>query len=119
MFVHSVFSKSFTHTPKDDHPNPEFSGIKFNSIYTGPNSGSDVPLILWPHGGPHSLLPATFFREADFFNRLGFGVLFVNFRGSLGAGQDSVESLLGFVGNNDVKDCFQALEECLQVIELI
>jgi acylaminoacyl-peptidase len=46
-----------------------------------------VPLILWPHGGPHSLTSNSFYREVNFFNELGYGVLFVNFRGSVGAGQ--------------------------------
>ena len=112
-----TFSRSFVHTPKEGHPDPSFASVKFTSVFTGPESAPNrsVPLILWPHGGPHSLTPDTFYREVDFFNRLGFGVLFVNFRGSLGAGQDSVDSLLGHVGDTDVKDCFQAMNECLQV----
>lgn len=65
------------------------------------------------------MLPATFSREINFFNRMGFGVLYVNFRGSLGAGQDSVDSLLGLVGDTDVKDCVQALEDCLKVTFVI
>lgn len=54
-------------------------------------------------------------REVKFFQELGYAVLFVNFRGSIGAGQDSVDSLLGHVGDTDVKDCRQALDECLEV----
>ena len=57
----------------------------------------------------------TFVREVKFFQELGYAVLFVNFRGSIGAGQDSVDSLLGHVGDTDVKDCRQALDECLEV----
>lgn len=36
---------------------------------------------------------------------MGYGVLFVNYRGSLGAGKRNVDSLLGNVGDTDVKDC--------------
>lgn len=113
-----MVTKSFTHTANEGHPNPAFKSVKFNSIYTGPApdiADGSVPLIVWPHGGPHALTPNTFYREVDFFNQLGYGVLFINFRGSLGAGQESVESLLGQVGDTDVKDCFQAMNECLKV----
>ncbi len=48
-----------------------------------------------------------------FFNILGYAVIRVNYRGSLGAGKDSVESLPGHVGDLDVKDCNQALKEAL------
>ena len=109
------------HTPKDGHPNPAFAKVKFSSVFIGPEKGEtgSVPLILLPHGGPHSMLPASYSREINFFNRMGFGVLYVNFRGSLGVGQDSVDSLLGLVGDTDVKDCVQALEECLKVMLMI
>jgi acylaminoacyl-peptidase len=48
-----------------------------------------------------------------FFCQLGFGVLFVNYRGSIGFGEENVRSLLGHVGDNDVKDCHQAKESFL------
>ena len=68
---------------------------------------------MWPHGGPHSVLTTSFMSDVYYFLMLGYAVLLVNYRGSLGAGNDSVMSLLGNVGDSDVKDCFQALQECL------
>jgi dipeptidyl aminopeptidase/acylaminoacyl peptidase len=84
-----IETRCFRHVPRDGHPDPAFSGVRFGSVYTGPASGEkgSVPLILWPHGGPHSLTSNSFYREVNFFNELGYGVLFVNFRGSVGAGQ--------------------------------
>lgn len=41
-------------------------------------------------------------------------MLLVNYRGSTGAGQDSVDFLLGKVGTSDVSDCMLALREALQ-----
>jgi len=41
---------------------------------------------------------------------LGFAVLFINYRGSIGLGKDYVESLLGNIGNADVKDVYNAVQ---------
>ena len=45
--------------------------------------------------------------------RMGFNLLFVNFRGSTGLGEENVRSLLGHVGDMDVKDCHHARQLCL------
>ena len=45
----------------------------------------------------------------DFLTMFGFAVAHVNYRGSLGFGQDSLESLPGHCGINDVNDCMEAL----------
>jgi hypothetical protein len=45
----------------------------FNAIYFGPKSAQDhdVPLIVWPHGGPHSAFTDDFRMEAALFALLG------------------------------------------------
>ena len=48
-----------------------------------------------------------------FSNIKRIGVYCVN-RGSLGYGQDNAQSLMGKIGTNDVADCVQGVEECLQ-----
>ena len=88
-------------------------GHVFTAHYIGPRSGTEVPLIVWPHGGPHSIVTTDFKTVVMFFCQLGFGVLFVNYRGSIGFGEENVRSLLGHVGDNDVKDCHQAKESFL------
>ena len=96
--------------------------MQFSSIFIGPmtlNNGSKVPLILWPHGGPHSVITTSFMPDVYYFLMLGYAVLFVNYRGSLGAGNDGVMSLPGNVGDADVKDCYQSLQECLGTFENI
>lgn len=88
----------------------------FNAIYFGPENGQDhdVPLIVWPHGGPHSAFTDDFKMEAALFALLGFGMLLVNYRGSIGAGQESVEFLLGRIGDSDVKDVHLAVVQALK-----
>ncbi len=73
----------------------------------------NCPLIVWPHGGPHSVVPATFNNDVHFFLNMGYSVLFPNYRGSLGNGQNGVLSLTSYPGRYDVKDCHQAVMEVL------
>ncbi|KAF9352142.1 hypothetical protein BGX26_009998 [Mortierella sp. AD094] len=81
--------------------------FKFNSESqkTSAVSGSRPPLVIFPHGGPHSGFSAEFSVLILVLVGLGFSVACVNFTGSLGYGQDNVEELVGKVGDLDVKQC--------------
>lgn len=87
----------------------------FNFIYLGPKTGKDksVPLIIVPHGGPHSNFANVFSVDCSLFALLGLAVLQVNYRGSTGMGSKNVEYLQGKVGVVDVKDCVTATKEVL------
>jgi len=109
--------RHWTHSPRDGSP------IKFGSFYVGPKGSpknskapkpDNLPLIILLHGGPHSVKLDTFMAEVIYFLSLGYAFLTVNYRGSLGYGQNSVQSLLGNIGTNDVADCVQGIEECLK-----
>ena len=67
-------------------------------------SNVTVPLIVWPHGGPHTVTTDTYNLYAQVFCKLGFAVLLVNYRGSLGFSKDSLRSLPGKIGTQDVED---------------
>lgn len=92
-------------------------GIPFQSILlTPPKSDVDaddestIPLILVPHGGPHSCMSTTFVASYAYLAiTLKVAVLHVNYRGSTGFGQRSIESLTGSIGTNDVKDMMTAM----------
>ncbi|RZC35335.1 acylamino-acid-releasing enzyme, partial [Asbolus verrucosus] len=88
----------------------------FSAIYLGPKTSADksVNLIVWPHGGPHSAFVNNFSLESSLFLSMGFAVLFINYRGSIGAGQDSVEFLLSRIGQTDVSDCILATQTVLE-----
>lgn len=92
---------------------PEDSSFPFAAFFVGPTDRKEGPLIVWPHGGPHGVLTTTFTNTALFFNKLGFSLLFVNFRGSTGFGDENVSGLMGNVGDHDVKDCHMARDKCL------
>ncbi|CAH0554422.1 unnamed protein product [Brassicogethes aeneus] len=87
----------------------------FNAIYIGPKSAPErsVPLIVWPHGGPHSAFANYLMMEAALFLQFNYAILLVNYRGSLGFGKKWVDFLPGKVGEADVADCVQAVDEVL------
>ncbi|RZF34360.1 hypothetical protein LSTR_LSTR008899 [Laodelphax striatellus] len=90
------------------------NGFKdLNAIYLKPevSEGSTLPVILWPHGGPHGNFVNAFNNDAALFSLLGFGVIMINYRGSTGMGENCVKYLLGKIGDADVKDCQQIAEE--------
>ncbi|XP_014613731.1 PREDICTED: acylamino-acid-releasing enzyme-like isoform X2 [Polistes canadensis] len=87
----------------------------FNFTYFGPKGGKDksIPLIVVPHGGPHSNFVNAFSFDYSLLALMGMAVLQVNFRGSTGMGAKNVEFLQGKVGDVDVKDCVTATKEAL------
>lgn len=72
-----------------------------------------MPLIAYPHGGPHSNQGQEHYLGCAALVVQGYSVLLVNYRGSTGYGQGQVESLFGKVGRQDVDDMKQAVEEVL------
>ena len=54
------------------------------------------PLIVVPHGGPHGCMTSSYVASYTFLClQLGAAVLHVNYRGSTGFGQNSIDALLG------------------------
>ncbi|XP_030828374.1 acylamino-acid-releasing enzyme isoform X1 [Strongylocentrotus purpuratus] len=95
------------------------SDIDFETIILKPkaNSGSQekkLPLIVWAHGGPHSVFSTGYLLLPGLFCQLGFVIACVNYRGSIGFGQASIDSLPGFVGTHDVKDVQAAAEAVIE-----
>jgi acylaminoacyl-peptidase len=89
--------------------------ILFESILIYPTgAGAGLPIVVVPHGGPHSCMTTAYFHAYAFLaHTLGAAVLHVNYRGSPGFGQDSIHSLPGKIGKNDVDDMMTALNRAL------
>lgn len=93
-------------------------GVPFQAILLLPPSvGGDgdgnakSPVIVVPHGGPHSVLSTAFLTPYTFLClSTKYAILLVNYRGSIGFGEQSVRSLLGTIGTNDVADVVEATE---------
>uniref|UniRef100_A0A663EUI9 Acylamino-acid-releasing enzyme n=2 Tax=Aquila chrysaetos chrysaetos TaxID=223781 RepID=A0A663EUI9_AQUCH len=103
--------------PPPEQEHPQYGGLDFDAILLRPSEGPAAqkpPLVVMPHGGPHSVFTAGWMLYPAALCRMGFAVLLVNYRGSLGFGQDSVASLPGNVGTQDVRDVQLCVERVLQ-----
>eukprot|EP00978_Attheya_sp_CCMP212_P026763 scaffold88590_cov53-Attheya_sp.AAC.2 len=78
--------------------------------------GSPPPLLVVPHGGPHSVSLTTFIPSYAFLCGYGgYAILHVNYRGSAGFGQAALESLAGTAGSLDVEDVVFATREVIDM----
>ncbi|XP_069549958.1 acylamino-acid-releasing enzyme isoform X3 [Brachyistius frenatus] len=119
---HPIMSFNFRWTVLDVIPSPEedntnYSGLDFGAFLVKPSHPqreTRVPLVVLIHGGPHSQSPAEWNCTTAGLVKLGFAVLMVNYRGSTGFGQDSILSLIGQIGSQDVKDVQRAVLTALQ-----
>jgi len=71
-------------------------------------------LVLVPHGGPHSCSRATYAAPVAFLASRGYACLLVNYRGSIGFGDET--ELLGRVAEIDVDDCVAATTAALEAL---
>ncbi|CAA7388034.1 unnamed protein product [Spirodela intermedia] len=77
-------------------------------------SGSLNPLIVVIHGGPHSVSLTSYSKSLAFLASLGFNLLIVNYRGSLGFGEEALQTLPGKIGSQDVGDVLKAIDHVIE-----
>ena len=81
----------------------------------GVGKDEKLPLIVVPHGGPHSCTSTMFVPSYGFLCAQGrYAVLHVNYRGSSGFGQAALESLAGNAGSLDVLDVVAAARAVIE-----
>ncbi|KAI1305803.1 Acylamino-acid-releasing enzyme [Halotydeus destructor] len=80
-------------------------------ILVSPKSVENLaaPVVVIPHGGPHVTFTASFMRFCVLFAKFGFKSLLVDYRGSTGVDDQYLYSLLGEVGDHDVRDVVSAI----------
>ncbi|XP_054137188.1 acylamino-acid-releasing enzyme-like [Melozone crissalis] len=113
--VPGVTWKTLTIQPPCSEQGPDVQDTQaFEALLLSPSDGAPPhPLVVCPHGGPHAVFDARWRPSMAALCQLGFAVLLVNYRGSLGFGQASISSLLSRVGEQDVADTQLAVEQAL------
>jgi hypothetical protein len=79
-------------------------------VQVSQSASGPCPAIIVPHGGPHTALAVNYYMPFSFLTALGYCVVAVNYRGSLGFGEAGVQSLPGHAGHHDVEDCVASLD---------
>ena len=69
----------------------------FHAIYVAPKHQENVPLIVIIHDGPHEQSTTSYSKQINFFLAMNMAVLSINYMGSTGMGDKSLESIMGFV----------------------
>lgn len=72
-----------------------------------------VPLIVWIHGGPKSMLGYGFMFEFQLYAANGFGVLFMNPRGSQGYSEDFAD-IRQHYGERDYEDIMEFIDRLIE-----
>ena len=96
---------------------PSVAGVDcqgpLQSILMLPNKSKNLPaLIVVPHGGPHSAHSTLYLPSYAYLcGHGGYAILLVNYRGSTGQGQTSIEALPTKIGTLDVQDLVAATQE--------
>ncbi|CAG8508789.1 12274_t:CDS:10 [Acaulospora colombiana] len=68
------------------------------------SSGRKPPLIVLPHGGPHTSSIAELSLYIQTLVSLGYAIIEVNYSGSTGFGQDYIDALIGKIGDLDIEE---------------
>jgi len=72
------------------------------------------PLMIALHGGPHGSATGMFGAQRHYALFKGYNILYPNFSGSTGYGQDFLERLPGKIGDLDVQEIKKAIDYCIE-----
>lgn len=82
-------------------------------------TGKTYPLITNIHGGPHALYGNTFFHEMQVLAAKGYGVLYVNPRGSHSYSQAFVDAVRGDYGGGDYEDIMAGVDYAVETYDWV
>jgi len=85
----------------------------------GAGSGERIPTVLEIHGGPHSAYGNAFFHEFQVLAASGYGVIYMNPRGSQGYGQTFTAATRHDWGGEDYADLMRGVDHALATHEWI
>ncbi len=81
--------------------------------------GQKYPLVLEIHGGPAATYGYGFSHEFQMLTSAGFGVLYINPRGSKGYGEQFAKGVIGDWGGGDYADFMAAVDYALATYDWI
>ena len=96
---------------------PSFDGTPIQGWLMKPPACTNdrkCPLILSVHGGPHGMFGWSFNATFQVYVARGYGVLYLNPRGSTGYGQRFSDGTLGEWGGGDYRDLMAGVDEALR-----
>lgn len=79
----------------------------------GFKAGEKYPVVLEIHGGPAATYGYGFFHEFQMLASAGYGILYINPRGSKGYGEQFAKGVIGDWGGNDYRDFMAAVDYAL------
>ncbi len=95
-----------------------FDGSEVEGIFThptSPKSKTPYPLVLYPHGGPHSRSTLGFNFTVQVFAANGYAVFQPNFRGSAGYGQEFINADRFDLGGGDMRDILTGIDHLVDM----
>ena len=96
---------------------PSFDGTQIQGwLIRPPGCSSDrkCPLILSIHGGPHGMYGWSFNPTFQVYAARGYGVLYLNPRGSSGYGQKFSDGTINEWGGGDYRDLMAGVDDALK-----
>lgn len=95
----------------------ESEGRRIEGVLTVPPdtvARPPYPLVVYPHGGPHSRSTRGFDFAVQVFAGQGYAVFQPNFRGSLGYGQAFIDADRQDFGGGDMRDLLAGIDELIR-----
>ncbi|TPX35244.1 hypothetical protein SmJEL517_g02256 [Synchytrium microbalum] len=83
-------------------------------ILVSPKQATSKGTIVYPHGGPHSAFTTDWSLYCVCLCLLGYSLALVNYTGSVGYGEESIQALIGKVGETDVEDVHQVTQALIK-----
>ena len=111
------FVRSVRLAPPEEINYASFDGTQIQGWLMKPPACSNdrkCPLILSVHGGPHGMYGWSFNASFQAYAARGYGVLYLNPRGSSGYGQKFSDGTLNEWGGGDYRDLMLGVDEVLK-----
>ncbi|HEY2964499.1 MAG TPA: S9 family peptidase [Pyrinomonadaceae bacterium] len=111
------FIRSLRLVPPEELNYTSFDGTQIQGWLMKPSGCSNdrkCPLILSVHGGPHGMYGWSFNAAFQVYAARGYGVLYLNPRGSSGYGQKFSDGTLNEWGGGDYRDLMAGVDEALR-----